>query len=929
MKWTKKGFEEFRKGYFGNGGQNIFVSKAGTLQRIFNFDINGDGYPDIPIANSHSMNERPLLHIYDSLYATEPIVLPGEGSFNAVFVDLTGDGTEDLVVCCQHDGVHTDISARIFFASDEGLSEKYCMELRVPNSMCVAAGDFNGTGKNSLVFQSENEIRIFYNGDLGIEANKYEKIEAKCLSMAAGDLDGDGYDDLYIMNGETAAMTVFWGSPEGLSAENKTDFGKKIRFADFRTGSTTVGRKLFRWVPWKCDVLKLKDKTVVFRAEDNIAVFESFDKDRNVKEEMRIKCCEKVETNRCEKDIMFAGYGAMHATCGDLTGEGTLDIAIAVGTDFEVVDDCLVLWEKEGYALEKATRIPVRAARTVHIGSAEKDGENLLFIAQSSTEKNLNVTNDVYRFTKDGKAELVRQIPAEEATGIITGQTYTDGRRQIAVINHEGENPLGLENISFFLGGEDGYSSERVVSLPGCAAVDCVPVDLNDDGQPEVVVVNCAENALTLDPGANIFWGKDGEFSLENMTPLDTVTSHGCATGDFRHTGYIDMIFTGISCRELFWIKGNENGYSGTAERIILGDRPEDCIPRCKKIDGYDPDGSEEEDRRIEKFGGPRWIFAADFNNDGWLDLFVPQINGPRAAILWGGVDGFKWENRQELAADGIVTGNAADLTGNGYLDLVCSGFQSKGKQNVKETYLTVYWGSEEGYSENRKSQLPVFCSNDLTINDFNGDGKLDIFSAAYHGGRSRDVDSTLYFGKEDGSFSRYNCQKIRTHSATGAMSGDFNGDGYIDLIVANHKTEGNHVNDSIIYWGGEDGINENRFSPLPGRGPHGICTVDIGNMMNRGNSEYYYSEVYRAETKATQVSWAAQNGKKTWVKVQFRCADSIDMIETAEWSESFDNGADISALNLTGYIQYKLELGAYCGTGTPRVTEITVAFEE
>ncbi len=928
MSWTKKGFEEFRKGTFGSGGQNLFVSKGGTLQRIFNFDINGDGYPDIPIANSHSMNERPNLHIYDGLDAEKPIILPGEGAFNAVFADLTGDGTEDLIVCCQHDGVHTDISARIFFASDEGLSEKYCTELRVPNSMCVAAGDFNGCGKQSLAFQSENELRIFYNGELGIEANKYEKIDAKCLSMAAGDLDGDGYDDLYIMNGDTAAMTVFWGSPEGLSADNKTDFGKEITFTDSRTGSTTIGRKLFRWVPWKCDVLKLKDKTVVFRAEDNVAVFESFDKDRNVVEEMRIECCDVVDANRWCKDIMFAGYGAMHATCGDLTGGGTCDIAIAVGTDFEIVNDCLVLWEKDCYDVAKATRIPVRAARAMHIGAAEKEGENLLFVTQSSTEKDLNVTNDVYRFSKDKKAELVKRIPAEEATCIITGKTYTDGRRQIAVINHEGESPLGLENISFFLGGEDGYSIERVVALPGCAAVDCVPVDLNDDGQPEIVVVNCAENAPTLDPGANIFWGKNGEFSPKKKTAMDTVMSHGCATGDFRHTGYIDMIFTGISCRELFWVKGGPDGYAGKAERIILGDHPEECIHKQKKRDSVAIDYIEAESKRLREFGGPRWIFAADFNNDGWLDLFVPQVAGSRTSILWGGPDGFSWENRQELATDGVVTGNAADLTGNGYLDIICSGSHSKGKDNVKETYLTVYWGSEKGYSDNRKCQLPVFCSNDLTVNDFNGDGNLDVFSAAYHGGRSRDVDSTLYFGKDDGSFSRYDYQKIRTHSATGCISGDFNGDGYIDLVVVNHKTAGNHVNNSVIYWGGEDGINEERVTLLPCRGPHGACTVDIGNIMDRGNSEYYISEAYKADTKADKISWVAENGKKTWVKVQLRCADSAEALENAEWSESFENGADISGLNLKGYIQYKLELGAYCGCGTPRVTEVKVEFE-
>ena len=42
MKWTKKGFEEFREGSFGNGGQNLYVSVGGTLQRIFNFEESED-----------------------------------------------------------------------------------------------------------------------------------------------------------------------------------------------------------------------------------------------------------------------------------------------------------------------------------------------------------------------------------------------------------------------------------------------------------------------------------------------------------------------------------------------------------------------------------------------------------------------------------------------------------------------------------------------------------------------------------------------------------------------------------------------------------------------------------------------------------------------------------------------------------------------
>ena len=123
MKWTKKGFEEFQKGTFGNGGQNLYVSAKGVLQRIFNFDINSDGYPDIPITNSHSMFERTPVDVYDSLEQKEPLKLPSNGSYDAIFADLTGDGTDDLIIACQHNGVHSDVSAVIYFGSEIGLSE--------------------------------------------------------------------------------------------------------------------------------------------------------------------------------------------------------------------------------------------------------------------------------------------------------------------------------------------------------------------------------------------------------------------------------------------------------------------------------------------------------------------------------------------------------------------------------------------------------------------------------------------------------------------------------------------------------------------------------------------------------------------------------------------------------------------------------------
>ena len=47
MEWVTEGFEGFSRGTFENGGQNLYVSKKGVLQRIFQYDVNGDGLPEL------------------------------------------------------------------------------------------------------------------------------------------------------------------------------------------------------------------------------------------------------------------------------------------------------------------------------------------------------------------------------------------------------------------------------------------------------------------------------------------------------------------------------------------------------------------------------------------------------------------------------------------------------------------------------------------------------------------------------------------------------------------------------------------------------------------------------------------------------------------------------------------------------------------
>ena len=62
--WVTSGFDEFRRGKFGNGGQNMYVSKQGVLQRIHQTDVTGNGYVDLIFCNSQNHEEKVPLDIY-------------------------------------------------------------------------------------------------------------------------------------------------------------------------------------------------------------------------------------------------------------------------------------------------------------------------------------------------------------------------------------------------------------------------------------------------------------------------------------------------------------------------------------------------------------------------------------------------------------------------------------------------------------------------------------------------------------------------------------------------------------------------------------------------------------------------------------------------------------------------------------------------
>ena len=56
--WTEESFEDFQDGEFLDAGSNLYVSRAGRLQLINRWDLNGDGHLDVVLPSGHAHTEK-------------------------------------------------------------------------------------------------------------------------------------------------------------------------------------------------------------------------------------------------------------------------------------------------------------------------------------------------------------------------------------------------------------------------------------------------------------------------------------------------------------------------------------------------------------------------------------------------------------------------------------------------------------------------------------------------------------------------------------------------------------------------------------------------------------------------------------------------------------------------------------------------------
>ena len=905
--WTDRG-AEFARGTLGNSGQNLYLNRRGELETIRRYDLDGNGYLDLVFNCSHdSYGALPATLVQAaagrSLTATE-IAL--DGSAQVVAADLNRDGFTDLVFAPSGKNVQEGRdSVKIAWGGPDGWnSSRLTRQLPGNDITEVAVGDLNGDGWPDLLVLNGTGwmfgqpagriLRIYWGGPDGFLLTRYQDMGiAGALKVVTGRFGPGGREGAAVLT-ETGSLVFL--APAAPGGQARTTGTLQLPLA-------AAGRP-----PAQPQCLLAQPSggaasDILWIGTDTSTLF-----------------CVRTAGTKAEVEAIAASP-ATHLALGRLDDDAWPDMVLTNEKLIDPLDktpsdrtpNVSILWGgPDGFDRARATALWIPNATAAAVGDLDGDGHGDLVVAVHQGVQTTQASSWV--FFGDGSRRPPsggRPVATEGAADVVLARLAPSARPVAVFANAESRTLDDAVPIRVYWGSAEGFSSKARVDIPNLSGYKSCAADLNSDGYVDLMVANGVDvsadtAARAPSAGVNIYWGgPEGSIRGPGPTRFDPARrlvlpeKHvgSINVADLNHDGYLDIV-----------IGEFEPGENQPADLVIYYGSGEGYLAKNRKV-------LHVPDRTIG-------CLIADFNKDGYLDIVIGCANINQVITYWGGPDGYSDARKSILPFPQPVDVEAADLNNNGWLDLLVSSYEDPIAHH-RDTGLAIYWGGPLGWRQSNSQWLPSGAALGLAVADLDGDGFLDIVAPNYLGELSREhLPAYIFWGSATG-YAPLRRTTLNVDSGSEAVIADFDREGKLDVMLVAHSVDAGHRTESPIYFNDGHRFRAPRVQYLPANGAHYMWVQDIGNIYTRRYEEDFVSRAFgwNRSCRAGTLTVDARQAFGSRVHGQVRSAPSAAALAAAPWRDLAGGAFTLSGDDRA--LQYRLALLSANGDAYPVVRQV------
>jgi len=740
--------------------------------------------------------------------------------------DVNGDGKPDLVVaneCINNNDCSNGSVGVLLGIGDGSFQAATTYNTGGTAAVAVAIADVNADGKPDLLVANGCADVNCSNGSLGVllgngdgsfqAATSYSSGGSETQSVAVGDLNGDGKLDLAITNHCVSESDCTQGVLGVLLGNGNGTFQTAVPFV---SGGQLAYMVVIADVNGdsKPDLVVANDCALSGCTNGAVGVLLG----------------NGDGTFQAVASYSSGGSNTFSVAVGDVNGDGKPDL---ITTNDCVSGNCTngsvgVLLGNGNGAFQAALTYGSGGFSPNAVVLADVNGDRKpdLLVANFCLDNSCGTKGIVGVLLGNGDGSFQAAVSYGSGgffpVALLVGEVNGDGHPDLLVLNNCRDNSCATDGtVGVMLGNGDATFLASRAYQSGWAAADSLAVgDVNGDGQPDLVATHSSADGSGATSGTVgvLLGNQDGTFQGVETYSSGGFSADSVALADVNGDGKLDLLVAN-SCGSDFLcsngsiqvLLGNGDGtfqeagsyMSGgvLASTLVVADVNGDAKPDllvansctqspCFGVDGIvgvllgNGDGSFQTPVTYDSGApGAVSVMAADVNRDGKIDLLVANgcadancTNGGVGVLLGKGDGTFQAAKVYASGGSNTVSLAVGDIDGDGKLDLVSKN-QCADNLCFTNGNVGVLLGNGDGSFQAAKTTSDSSTSGtpgQMVLADFNRDGKLDV---AYGSG------NFLLLGNGDGTFQTPIAFGVGT-GAAGIASGDFNQDGNPDLAL-------------------------------------------------------------------------------------------------------------------------------------------------